>query len=159
MRSSTRLSSQCHRLSDHLCPPAAVVGYGLCQGKAFTCPVDYIINPVLLSTSPSATRDGTSEYTPTPFVYLSFTHQGRYLGVQSLGVHLIWFSYHAYKVSIPSLLSANPHTSFLLSAIVVCVEDWFNTYLDYLQNVSWYINVWFMLMHVDITIGYMTIFA
>ena len=44
----------------------------------------------------------------------------------------------------------------------IFVEDWFNTYLGYLQYVSWCTNVWFMfmyvwfmLMHVDITIRYM----
>ena len=36
------------------------------------------------------------------------------------------------------------------------VEDWFNTYRGYLQCVSWCTNVWFMFMHVDVTVGYMT---
>ena len=36
------------------------------------------------------------------------------------------------------------------------VEDGFNTYLGYSQYVSWCTNVWFMFMHVDVTIGYMT---
>ena len=40
--------------------------------------------------------------------------------------------------------------------MVACVEDWFNTCLDCLQYVSWCTNVWFMFMHVDVTIGYMT---
>ena len=35
------------------------------------------------------------------------------------------------------------------------VEDWFNTYPGYLQYVSWCTNVWFMFMHVDVTIGFM----
>ena len=39
---------------------------------------------------------------------------------------------------------------------VVFAEDWFNTYLDYLQYVSWCTNVWFMFMHIDVTIEYMT---
>ena len=33
------------------------------------------------------------------------------------------------------------------------VEDWFNTYLGYLQCVSLCTNVWFMLMQVDVTIS------
>ena len=32
------------------------------------------------------------------------------------------------------------------------VEDWFNTYLGYLQYVSRCTNVWFMFMIVDVTI-------
>ena len=36
------------------------------------------------------------------------------------------------------------------------VEDWFNTYLGYLQCVSLCTNVWFMLMHVDVILSYMT---
>ena len=35
------------------------------------------------------------------------------------------------------------------------VEDWFNTYLGYLQCVSRCTNVWFMLVHVDVIMGYM----
>ena len=35
------------------------------------------------------------------------------------------------------------------------VEDWSNMYLGYLQYVSWCTNVWFIFMHVDVTIGYM----
>ena len=36
------------------------------------------------------------------------------------------------------------------------VEDWFNTYFGYLQCVSRYTSVWFMLVHVDVIMGYMT---
>ena len=36
------------------------------------------------------------------------------------------------------------------------VEDWFNTYLGYLQYVSRCTNVWFMLVHVDVILGFMT---
>ena len=35
------------------------------------------------------------------------------------------------------------------------VEDWFNTYLGYLQYVSWCTNVWCIFLHVGVTIGYM----
>ena len=38
---------------------------------------------------------------------------------------------------------------------MVCVEDWFNTYLGYLQYISLLTNVWFMLVHVDVIMGYM----
>ena len=43
--------------------------------------------------------------------------------------------------------------------MMMIVDDWFNTYLGYLQYVSWCTNVWFMFMHVVVTIGYMTFFA
>ena len=38
------------------------------------------------------------------------------------------------------------------------VEEWFNTYLGYLQCVSRCTSVWFMLVHVDVIMGYMTSF-
>ena len=38
------------------------------------------------------------------------------------------------------------------------VEDWFNTYLGYLQCVYRCASVWFMLGHVDVIMGYMTWF-
>ena len=38
------------------------------------------------------------------------------------------------------------------------VEDWFDTYLGYLQCVSRCTSVWFMLGHVDVIIGYTTSF-
>ena len=38
------------------------------------------------------------------------------------------------------------------------VEDWFNTYHGYLQYVSRCTNVWFVLVHVDVIMGYMTYF-
>ena len=36
------------------------------------------------------------------------------------------------------------------------VKDCFNMYLGYLQRVSWCTNIWFMFMHIDVTIGYIT---
>ena len=33
------------------------------------------------------------------------------------------------------------------------VEDWFNTYLGYLQCVSWCTSVWPILDHIDVIMG------
>ena len=38
----------------------------------------------------------------------------------------------------------------------VNVEDWFNTYIGRLEDAFWYTNVGFMLVHVDVIMGYMT---
>ena len=68
-------------------------------------------------------------------------------------------TYMVKKVGSKTNLCGTPYLSHRgrLSWIplVVSVEDWFNTYLDYLQYVSWCTNVWFMFMHVYITIDYM----
>ena len=37
--------------------------------------------------------------------------------------------------------------------LLLFVEDWFNTYLGWLQYAFWYTNVWFMLMYVDVIMG------
>ena len=66
------------------------------------------------------------------------------------------YGYQIHPMGSLTILSLSCLPGIPSSASVLVVEDWFNTYLDYLQYVSWCTNVWFMFMHVDVTIGCMT---
>ena len=75
-----------------------------------------------------------------------------------------WTWFHACDAMRFFSLSCSPSSNMpswlsILQRNVLDVEDWFNMYLGHLQYVSWCTNVWFMFMHVDVTIGYMTFLA